>query len=421
MPGASLTPLGEAPSRESQYHHATSADCSGTCWLPAASGKRDMVNFSSDKVEKVLDLIYDAAADNDLWPHALTAVADLTQSEGGILFGQSYTAQRIYFDFNGRLSEECNRAYQERHMQNPWSLYMEHQPVGRLVLSDEAIPLAELQRSAFYDEVLRPQQVAHNAMMALAARDDFRAAFNMCRGVRRGPFDPDEERLLEWLSPHLCRSVTLGFRIDGYLAMHHAAFNVLDRLADGVVVLDRKARVLFANATARRMTEDGSLRLHQSVGTHLPAHSQRLNELIRAALQGAVGGTMGLPRSGDGRLLTVLVSSIRSKDLGRLSDAGVKDAAVLLFVIDPANRRSIPLGQIMDAYGLTHAEARVALAACSGNTVLETAQSLRLSPNTIKTHLRRVFAKTATGRQAELAGLIAAIGTVRIVETDSGP
>lgn len=376
------------------------------------------MNFSSDKIEKILDLIYDAAADNDLWPHALTAVADLTHSEGGILFGQSYTAQRIYFDFNGRLNEECNRAYQERHMQNPWSRYMESQPTGRLVLSDEAVSLGELQRSAFFDEVLRPQEIAHNGMIALAARDDFRAAFNMCRSARRGTFDPDEQRLLEWLSPHLCRSVTLGFRIDGYLAMQQAAFDVLDRLADGIAVLDRKARVLFVNAAARRMAEEGVLRLHQSVGTHSSAHSQRLNELIRSALQGAAGGTMSLPRQLDGRLLTILVSAIRSKDLGRLSDAGVKDAAVLLFVVDPAKRRSIPLGQIMDAYGLTHAEARVALAASSGNTVLETAQSLKLSPNTIKTHLRRVFAKTATGRQAELAGLIASIGSVRIGEAD---
>ncbi|QPF88801.1 helix-turn-helix transcriptional regulator [Bradyrhizobium commune] len=378
------------------------------------------MNFASDKIETVLDLIYDAAADNDLWPHALTSIADLTHSEGGILFGQSYAAQRIYFDFNGRLNEECNRAYQERHMRNPWSLHMETQPTGRLVLSDEAVSLSELQQSAFYDEVLRPQAIGHNGMMALAARDDFRAAFNMCRSVQRGPFDPDEQRLLEWLSPHLCRSVTLGFRIDGYLAMQQAAFNVLDRLADGVIMLDRKARVLFANATARSMTEEGSLRLHQSIGTYSPAHSQRLNELIRAALQGGAGGTMSLPRILDGRLFTILVSAIRSKDLGRLSDAGVKDAAVLLFAIDPANRRSIPLGQIMDAYGLTHAEARVALAASSGHAIHETAQSLGLSPNTIKTHLRRVFAKTGTGRQAELAGLIAAIGSVRIGDMDSG-
>jgi DNA-binding CsgD family transcriptional regulator len=75
---------------------------------------------------------------------------------------------------------------------------------------------------------------------------------------------------------------------------------------------------------------------------------------------------------------------------------------------------------MMDAYGLTQAEARVALAASSGNTINETAQLLKLSPNTIKTHLRRVFAKTATGRQAELAGLIAALGSVRIPDWDTG-
>jgi DNA-binding CsgD family transcriptional regulator len=55
----------------------------------------------------------------------------------------------------------------------------------------------------------------------------------------------------------------------------------------------------------------------------------------------------------------------------------------------------------------------VALAASSGNTVIESARLLGLSPNTIKTHLRRVFAKTATARQAELAGLIASVGAVR--------
>jgi hypothetical protein len=87
--------------------------------------------------------------------------------------------------------------------------------------------------------------------------------------------------------------VTLGFRIDGYLAMQHAAFNVLDRLADGVVVLDHKARVLFANGTAVRMEEEGSLRLHQPIGTHSPPHSQRLNELIRAALKGAPAARWG--------------------------------------------------------------------------------------------------------------------------------
>jgi DNA-binding CsgD family transcriptional regulator len=377
------------------------------------------LSLSGEPTEKLLDLIYDAAAENDLWRNVLTAISDLTHSQGGILFGQSVTAQKIYFDFNGRLDEECNRAYQERHMQNPWSEYMEHQPVGRLVASDEAVELSVLRKSAFYDEVLRPQNIAHNGMMALAAREDFRAAFNICRSTRQGPFGDHERRLLQFLSPHLCRSVTLGLRIDGYLAMRHAAFNVLEQLADGVIVLDRRARILFANAAARGFEADGLLRLRHVLATWSQPHSQRLTDLVRSALQGAPGGTMSLPRRADGQLLTLLVSSIRSKDIGRLADASIKDAAVLLFVIDPANRRSIPLSQVMDAYGLTQAEARVALAASSGNTILETAQLLKLSPNTIKTHLRRVFAKTATNRQAELAALIAAVGSVRIPDADS--
>lgn len=378
------------------------------------------MNFPSEPTEKLLDLIYDAAAENDLWRNVLTAIADLTHSEGGVLFGQSFTAQKIYFDFNGRLDEECNRAYQERHMKNPWSEYMERQPVGRLVPSDEAAELSVLRKSAFYDEVLRPQNICHNGMMALAAREDFRAAFNICRTTNQGPFDHDAQRLLEWLSPHLRRSVALGFRIDGYLAMQHAAFNVLEQLSDGVVVLDRRARILFANAAARGFESEGLLHLRQVPATWSQPHSQRLADLVRSALQGAPGGTMSLPRRVDGRLLTLLISSIRSKDIGRLADASIRDAAVLMFVIDPANRRSIPPAQIMDAYGLTQAEARVALAASSGSTIIETAQLLKLSPNTIKTHLRRVFAKTATGRQAELAGLITAVGSVRIPDIDTG-
>jgi DNA-binding CsgD family transcriptional regulator len=373
------------------------------------------VDISSARTEKLLDLIYDAATENELWPHVLTEIADITHSEGGILFGQSITELKIYFDFNGRLNEDCNRAYQERHMRNAWSDYMETQPVGRLVLSDEAVSFSDLSKTAFYDEVLRPQQIAHNGMIALAARASFRAAFNLCRSVRQGPFESDDMRTIEWLTPHMRRAMTLGFRLDSYRALQQASFDVLDRFSDGVIVLDGGARVAFANAAARQYEIEGlfGLGLRRQISTWSLTHSQRLADLVRSASEGSAGGAMSLPHGPDGQLLTLIVSSVRGKDVGRLAEAGIKDAAVLLFVIDPVNRRSIPLAQLVDAYGLTRAEARVALAASSGNTVVESARLLGLSPNTIKTHLRRVFAKTATARQAELAGLIASVGAVR--------
>ena len=38
--------------------------------------------------DRLLDLVYDAALDNELWRAVLAELADATHSQGGILFGQ---------------------------------------------------------------------------------------------------------------------------------------------------------------------------------------------------------------------------------------------------------------------------------------------------------------------------------------------
>lgn len=376
------------------------------------------MSISDRRSEKILDLIYDAAAEEGLWATVLTEIADLTQSAGGVLYGQSASARRVYFDYSGRLDPECSRVYQERHMGNFWMRHMEKQPVGQLVFSDDLAPLATLRTTAFYDEVLRPQHLAHNSMVALAAKDDFRAAFNICRTPRQGPFGQEEARIFEWLIPHLRRSITLGFKLDGYRALRRAAFHVLDQLTDAVVLLDRRFQLLFANVAAKAIEADGVLHLGKSVSTLVNPHSRKLGELIRSAANGSVGGCLIIPGSLPGQQLITLVSSVQGRDVGCFSDLKMKDAAVLVFIIDPANRTSIPLARLVDAFGLSPAEARVAVASSAGKTTLETAHMLGLSPNTVKTHLRRIFAKTATGRQAELARLVTSLATVRFADED---
>jgi DNA-binding CsgD family transcriptional regulator len=133
-------------------------------------------------------------------------------------------------------------------------------------------------------------------------------------------------------------------------------------------------------------------------------------ELIDAAVRGIPVGTMSIPHPHDGRLFTILVSSVRSRDIDRFGGLGMHNVAAMLVIHDPARPMEIPVEWIMDAYGLTQAEARVALCAASGATIPETAHRLNVSPNTIKTHLRKVFAKIGTSRQSELARLMASIG-----------
>jgi DNA-binding CsgD family transcriptional regulator len=365
--------------------------------------------------DKLLDLLYDAATEEELWTPALIQIADMTRGVGGNVFGADNKARRITFYFNGRLSEEAYRAWRERHMVNPLSVVMNYSPVGKLVRSDDILRLAELKRTAVFDEVFRPQDVAHLAMLPLAAKHDFQVGFSICRSERQGHFEAGALRLFTQLYPHLRRSLLLGFRLDGYKALQRAEFHTLDRLSVGIVLLDRSAQAIFVNAAARTMTAyGGPLRLHNSVLTAFSqAHSQRLGKLIGAAVRGVPVGTMSIPHPRDDRLFTILVSSVRSRDIDRFSGLGMRDVAAMLVIHDPACPMEIPVEWIMDAYGLTLAEARVALCAASGATIPEAAHMLNVSPNTIKTHLRKVFAKTGTSRQSELARVIASIALLK--------
>ncbi len=175
--------------------------------------------------DKLLDLIYDAAADASLWVAVLEEIANLTDSAGGVLLCQSGRDRTLFFEHHSNTSDECIRALKERHVLNPWTIHMATNcPVGVVVASDEILALPELRKTAFFDEVLRPQGLAHSAMIGLAQKPDFGVAFSMNRGPHQGSYSKQEVRFLQKLTPHLQRAMKLGVRIDAYKAVQRAEF-----------------------------------------------------------------------------------------------------------------------------------------------------------------------------------------------------
>jgi len=365
--------------------------------------------------ETLLDLIYDAAADDQLWPLVFREIASRTNSVGGVLLYQSSRAQSVYFEHHFRTDYRCIRALKERHVLNPWTNYMRtFRPVGVVVPSDAILPLSDLRRTAFYDEVLHPQALGHSAMIGLEQKQDTGVAFAMNRGPCQGPYGEDEVRLLETLTPHLLRTVKLGFQIGAYKLLQRGDCPALDRLTMGVILLNRAAKILFANEAAQALDRTGdALRLRQAkVGHVAPLHARRLDALVQSILRGTPMAAIGVPRAGDGFPLMILASSVRGQDVERFADTYAADAAVVLFIFDPASKVGVPAAWLMDAYGLTHSEANVAIAASGHGSIAQTADDLRVSPNTIKTHMRRVFGKMGIGRQTELSALITSLGIV---------
>ena len=83
-----------------------------------------------------------------------------------------------------------------------------------------------------------------------------------------------------------------------------------------------------------------------------------------------------------------------------------REPRALVIVVDPKRQAEPHRDLLIRLFGLTRAEAEVALRVLRGDGLRPISDELTLSLATVKTHLQHVFTKTGTHRQAELVRLL---------------
>jgi len=186
----------------------------------------------------------------------------------------------------------------------------------------------------------------------------------------------------------------------------------------GVILVSSSAHVISMNGAARRLIDAGTGLSVGSGGIRAsrPRETCLLHALIDAASQRTMlsglhsGGALRIPRFDERSALEVLVAPFHANGAAR-REARV---AAVIYVIDPTVGSSSCGAQFARAHALTPAEARVASLIASGHTGRQAAEHLGISYNTLKTHLKQVFAKTGARRQVGLIRLMMSFeGTAR--------
>ncbi|MBL8527929.1 MAG: helix-turn-helix transcriptional regulator [Burkholderiales bacterium] len=198
-------------------------------------------------------------------------------------------------------------------------------------------------------------------------------------------------------------------RLQASLAEH-----ALDALQYPVMVMDEQAHVLLANTAANRwLSENGEVYLRSSRlrASHLELE-QRLWRMINSATRGEgavrTGGFVAVRRklsaqNGASKPFSVRVIPLRPD--ARLAVNWQRPLALLL-VADPEASAPLEPLALQTLFGLTPAEARLAVSLAEGKNLEEIAERAHVSLNTAKTQLRLAFEKTGTHRQAELVKLV---------------
>ena len=181
----------------------------------------------------------------------------------------------------------------------------------------------------------------------------------------------------------------------------------LDTVESGILLLNRDARITFANKAAAELLKPGDpLR---RVGDGLTTSDLRQSPALQAALSHAIGSNADDDRGGHRR---APVLSLRAQRADRNLVVSVipaedqatepQDVAAIVYLFDPKADRSGQLQVVCTLFGLWPVEARLVCLLSEGKTLQETAEAMRIKDQTARTYLKQIFLKTGTRRQADL-------------------
>lgn len=368
----------------------------------------------------VLDLvgrIYEAAAEPERWPDFIQAFGRAVNAEGVVLWLHDFKDGSA--DFNGTgTSLACFTgfdpaaigSYAEHYSGvNVWAKNEDKLQAGSAVTSSMLYPDADLVRTEYYNDWLRPQDLFYSLGGVVAKQDTLSVKFSALRSTRIGGYTETELALYRSLVPHLQRGVAMHRRLAQTRLPGQAALASLDLLPSAVWLLGAGGELLHANPAAERLTRHGDVITQGPNGrprARVGSEDQRLQRLINSTLQTGqgqgleAGGALMMWGNNGSGMLHVMVTPLAA------GINGFGAAAAAVFATAPNSLPSDLESRLRRLYEFTPAEARLAAALVAGETVQEFAGRTEISEATARTHLKHILAKTDTRRQSDLIRVV---------------
>lgn len=283
-------------------------------------------------------------------------------------------------------------------------------PAGTVLTDRMIMPRAEFERTEFYAGWVRPN--GFDEQLHVRLDNDAHALVGLSVTRPRGApeFDAAELTLAQRIAPHLRRAVATYERFQALGQTNAGLIGVLDRMRQCVFGLGADGRVVFANKAARAMlAQEDALRVENGLLAAAGAGQTRMIErMLGSIARGEAASVLHLERP-DGRP-PLQLEPVRLGGVASVSDLQ-PSLTLLLWVLDPEVETRDVVARLRERYGLTATEAAVAFHAARGKGVAAVATALAIGQGTVRSHLKRVFEKTGTHRQAELAWIIASSET----------
>jgi DNA-binding CsgD family transcriptional regulator/PAS domain-containing protein len=342
----------------------------------------------------------DAAINPARWTNAMEIATQETESFGAALFA-------VHGRIPGTPHTDSMKGSMDTYARQGWIHRDDRYAAVPIIVSkrvatefDFTTP-DEITRRPYYQEFLRPFGLRWFAGVKVASGGDL-WVLSIQRSIPQGPFSETELQSLSFLSERLASAAGMAGALG--FARADAALDAFQASGTAVVLVDRQGRIYRANAAAEALLgSDLAIQGRRLVSTNrevTAALDRALHSLIWQQREISLEQPIVLPRATSRPILAYPMR------LSSLAQQVMTPAMAAIVLVDLNARNNDSRAVLRRVFGLTAAEAELASALATGESLQRITEALGINYETGRSRLKSVFAKTETSRQAELATLV---------------
>jgi len=369
---------------------------------------------SEDVLSVLIRHIYKAAINPNEWPMFLNLFADTVKGTFTSLVSYDPSSR------GGNLSTTIRAHPDDQEKYNRYYVGIDQFGIcgatllrpGRVLQGQQLCPDSVLEKSEFCNDFLNPLNIFNEMCGVIAKSEHLVSVMVTLRSRAFGQFDSDELKLFRVLIPHLQQAVELHRRLSRAEIISSSTVEALSHLSLAFILQDELGAPLLVNDQARLLVEqnDGLRMTRQGLAVLRTDENRLLRKLTCGAARAsslsnhplAPGGTMTVSRPSLKRAYSVSVIPL---PMFASPFESIRNAVVVL-ISDPETAPRIDGVSLGHRYGLTPSESRIALLLANGRSVTEICESLTITRNTGRTHLKNIFEKLGVRRQSEVVSLL---------------
>jgi DNA-binding CsgD family transcriptional regulator len=273
---------------------------------------------------------------------------------------------------------------------------------GRVYALSELLDPHDSAHVAFRETFLAPGGVNDMRLMRITEPGGYQAWLSISR--REGRFGAGQGALLAALAPHCAIALRSFATIERERIRAGISSDAIRRLNFGWLTLDAGGRVIEVDPQAERLLQrSGALRTaYGRLSPALPQADRALAEALRAFAAEPEGRARAIHLS-DEPWLDMLLVPMRDRAV-----SGERTPALIAYVHGEDRSSADRRDQLVELFGLSPSEARLAIAISRGRSIAEAAEEIGVTIETARNYSKRIYAKTGVRGQADLVRLILA-------------